>query len=103
MKVFIVLLSLIVSLNAMNMEHDDHSADSTSKKVQAIGTIKSIGEGCRFMRIFHEPIADLKWPAMNMKFDVAEPSLCSGIAEGDKVHFDFVYQNGKTTVTKIQK
>lgn len=103
MKVFFMLVSIVWSLQAMNMEHADHTFDGNSKTVHAVGTVKSIADECQFIRIFHEPIADLKWPAMNMKFEVAETSLCNGISEGDKVQFDFVYENGKTTLIKIQK
>jgi Cu/Ag efflux protein CusF len=55
------------------------------------------------VRIFHDPIPELKWPAMNMTFDVIDHDLTHSLEVGDTVRFEFIQKEGKQIITKISK
>lgn len=86
--------------------HDSHPHNLTQSSEQtysATGKVKSISEDRRSLRIFHDPIPALKWPAMNMKFDVSKDDLNDRLEVGDTVRFEFIQKEGKQIITKISK
>lgn len=97
-----------IAANGMGDEpHDSHQSQahmqSNLQTYQAAGKVKSISEDRMSLRIFHDPIPELKWPAMNMKFEVADHELVRSLEAGDTVRFEFVQQDGKYMITKILK
>lgn len=86
-------------------EHQDHqnSAVVSESVISATGTIKSIAPDRMSVRIFHNPIPALNWPAMNMPFSVADPELLHSLQVGDKVRFEFVQKEGSDVIVKISK
>lgn len=102
------LLSFSPFLFGMGDEpHDAHtdapSVDVSSHMYKGTGKIKSIAEDHRSLRIFHDPIPELKWPAMNMRFEVADHDLTYPLEVGDTVRFEFIRKEGKDIITKIFK
>jgi Cu(I)/Ag(I) efflux system membrane fusion protein len=66
------------------------------------GTVQAVDAGTETLSIAHGPIASLKWPAMTMKFKVANPSLVAGLKPGASVSFEFVERSaGEWVVTKV--
>ena len=69
---------------------------------QAVGTLDAIDTAAGTVTISHQPVADLKWPAMTMDFALANPSLVAGLKPGAKVSIEFVErQPGEWVITKI--
>ncbi len=52
------------------------------------GAIVAIDPANAVVTISHQPIPQLHWPAMTMKFKVARPALLRGLRPGLKVEFD---------------
>lgn len=96
---------LALPLFSMGDEHHDHHASSivSEKTIQASGTVKQIAQSHESIRIFHAPIPELKWPAMNMPFDVVDHDLTHSLEVGDKVDFEFIQKEGKNIIVKIKK
>lgn len=65
------------------------------------GTVKGISGSD--VTIAHEAIESIGWPAMEMAFRAADPSLANGIKAGDRVSFTFTQGDGATTLTSISK
>ena len=91
----------------MGDEHasHEHSTSVTISKqaIEATGTIKSIAANHRSLRIFHDPILSLKWPAMNMEFKVNDHDLTHTLKAGDKVKFSFFREETDNIIVKIEK
>jgi multidrug efflux pump subunit AcrA (membrane-fusion protein) len=69
----------------------------------ATGTLDAIDAAAGTVTISHQPIADLKWPAMTMDFTLANPSLVAGIKPGAAVAFEIVERKpGEWVVTRLQ-
>lgn len=104
------LLSLVLALYLGSVpyisahEHSDVTAKSSEQKVvRTKGTIKSIGQDHKSLRIFHDPIPELNWPAMNMPFEVVDGEMTSSLSVGDRIYFEFIQKEGKDTIIKIEK
>ncbi len=50
----------------------------------------------------HGPVPALKWPAMTMPFQWAQPALAQGLKVGQRVEFSFRQQGDEHIVTRIQ-
>lgn len=51
----------------------------------------------------HEPVPALKWPAMTMPFQLAQPQLAGRVKAGDAVRFRFRQQGDEHVVTAIER
>jgi Cu/Ag efflux protein CusF len=71
--------------------------------IHASGTVKSIAENHESLRIFHDPISALKWPAMNMEFTVKDHDLIHSLEVGDRVKFEFISSESGNMIVKIGK
>lgn len=100
-----LLLGLSPAASAMGDEHLEHASSRiiTEAVIHASGTVKSIAQNHESLRIFHDPISVLKWPAMNMQFEVIDHELTHPLEVGDKVDFEFVQKEGKNIIVKIKK
>lgn len=108
-KFFGLLVYLVLgsgtTVFAMGDEHHNHSAAPmvSEKTIHATGTVKSLAENHESLRIFHDPIRELKWPAMNMPFEVIDHELTHPLSVGDKVEFDFIQKEGKQIIIRMKK
>ncbi|AFV98224.1 MULTISPECIES: copper-binding protein [unclassified Sulfuricurvum] len=93
------------AVSAMGDEHHNHASASTvsEQTIHASGTIKQISQNHETLRIFHDPIPELKWPSMNMQFEVVNPELTHSVEVGDRVNFEFVQKEGKYIIVKMAK
>jgi Cu/Ag efflux protein CusF len=92
----------------MKMGHKQHNHSSSSTTVSTVtihasGTVKSISQDHTMIRIFHDPIPELKWPAMNMEFEVIDHDLTHPLESGDRVKFEFIQKDGKNVIMKMSK
>lgn len=99
------LYALTASALAMGDEYHDHGEKSVvaEKAIAASGTVKFIAEDHASVRIFHDPIPSLKWPAMNMPFEVVDHDLTHPLEIGDRVDFEFVQKEGKNIIVRMRK
>jgi Cu/Ag efflux protein CusF len=89
----------------MGDEHFDHASSKivAEETIHASGTVKSIADNHESLRIFHDPIPELKWPSMNMQFEVIDHDLTHPLEVGDRVNFEFVQKDGKYIIIKMAK
>lgn len=79
------------------------AAQTTADQAQGMGVVKTKDDQSRTVTIAHDPIAAFNWPAMTMKFKVADAALLQNIIAGDKVQFTLRGKDmDKTVVTAIK-
>ncbi len=66
------------------------------------GTITSIDPATGTITLDHGPIAELGWPAMTMSFGT-KAAMSKGVALGDNVDFEFVWNGSSAELTRIAK
>ncbi|MEW5832512.1 MAG: copper-binding protein [Campylobacterota bacterium] len=109
MKSVLIALALsAASLELMGMgdephEHHDSVKTDVRQVYSASGKIKSIAENGESVRIFHDPVPALKWPAMNMKFEFSEGVSERSFKKDETVRFDFIEKEGRYIITKISR
>lgn len=54
------------------------------------------------VKLAHDPVASLKWPAMTMDFRVEDRTLMQQIKVNDAVTFTFIESNGNYVITHIK-
>jgi len=75
------------------MSAKDHAAMSTGS-VQATGVVKEVNAKAGTVKLYHGPIAALKWPAMTMSFK-AKPEVLKSAKKGQKVKFTLDAKGGE--------
>lgn len=71
--------------------------------IHASGTIKAIADNHESVRIFHNPIPELRWSSMVMPFDVIDHELTHPLSVGDRVDFEFIQKDGKNVIVRMKK
>ena len=69
---------------------------------RATGVVKSVDAQRGSATIAHGPVAELKWPAMTMRFEAADTKLLQSLKPGAKVEFEFVQQGSRYVITSIK-
>ena len=69
----------------------------------AVGVVQQVKPAEGKVKISHEPIAALGWPAMIMTFRVKDKSVLEGIAAGDKVNFELEKGATGLVITRMEK
>jgi Cu(I)/Ag(I) efflux system membrane fusion protein len=63
------------------------------------GIITAVDGGRQTVTIRHQPIPEMRWPAMSMSFRLAQPSMLRGLSKGLRVQFAVETEpNGKSFV-----
>jgi Cu(I)/Ag(I) efflux system protein CusF len=120
MKKQIVLISLLLSGNAFaDMSGMDMSNMPMHKKMdrsnmhegmkmesathQGKGKVVEVNLAKSSIKLSHEAIKSLDWPAMTMKFNVANAALLQNIKAGDAVEFELSpgSKTGSWLITRI--
>lgn len=65
------------------------------------GTVTAIDKAAGTITLDHDPIPDLKWPAMTMAFETTPVTLLDTVKVGDKVSFELKMIGGTGEVTAI--
>jgi Cu(I)/Ag(I) efflux system protein CusF len=86
-------------------EHHSHPSNTamSEQTIHASGTVKQIADNHESLRIFHDPIPALKWPSMNMPFEVIDHELTHPLSVGDRVDFEFIQKDGKNIILRMKK
>lgn len=109
----ITSVAMLASLSACGNEAADKPASQSESRTQpqsqsqspkehsATGTVESLSGS--EVKIAHEAIQSIGWPAMTMSFTAKEAAQLEGIQAGDRVSFSFVKSDDTSTLTSISK
>lgn len=89
--------------------HDAHShcggtaagGQSQGAVYKATGSVKDVNKAAGKVTISHDPVAELHWPAMTMRFGVSDRKLLDELAAGKKIDFRFVQRGTEYVVTAL--
>ncbi|EAQ13307.1 Cu/Ag efflux protein CusF [Maritimibacter alkaliphilus HTCC2654] len=96
MKYLITLAFAMFTATAQAESHADAAAVEMSS-----GTITKVDSQWNRLTIDHGPLVNLDMEAMTMVFEVADPAMIEGLAEGQEIEFLADRVKGKLTVTEI--
>lgn len=124
MKVFIALLAtaamLIAAASSVFLYVGDNAGNGSTAGVSAasqnalaehntpqsvqrgVGTITKVARELGAVRIAHDPVPSLGWPAMTMTFAVRDTRLMDKLEEGDEVEFEFVRSGESYVITAVK-
>ena len=86
---------------ATHQDAADHAAKASA--VSGEGVVRQVKPEKSQVKISHDPIAALDWPAMTMMFRVKDKALLEGVGAGDKVRFDLEKDASGLVITRIEK
>jgi len=95
------LVSLPLAAEPMqDMKGQKQLAPSTH---QGAGKVVAVDRGKLSIKLAHEPIKSLGWPAMTMDFGVSKASLLDGLKADDELRFEMKQlENRKWQIVKIE-
>lgn len=80
-----------------------HPKAEAQKSYAAKGEVIDVDKPAGKVKLKHEAIAELEWPAMTMFFGVADKTQLDALAAGTRVEFQFVKANsGAPLITQIK-
>ena len=79
------------------------AAADGAQAASAVGVVQQVKPEEGKVKISHEPIAALGWPAMTMYFRVKDKAVLEGIAAGDRVRFDLEKSATGLVITRMEK
>jgi len=96
------------SMKDMPMPETGSSQTSTSgvsaQAHMTRGTIESVDRAAGTVKIAHEAVPALNWPAMTMDFHVDDKQALAGLKEGDRIEFHFSEKSaGQYAITQISQ
>jgi Cu(I)/Ag(I) efflux system protein CusF len=75
-------------------------SEATIHKTTAL--VKSVDAANGKVKLAHDPVKSLNWPAMTMNFAVKDPALFDKLTPGKKVEIEFVQQGSSSVVTAVR-
>ena len=79
------------------------AAHAQESPVSATGVVQQVKPEQDKVKISHDPIPALGWPAMSMTFRVKDKAVLQGIGSGDKVRFEMEKDAQGLAITRIEK
>lgn len=79
------------------------AGEMQASAISATGVVKQVKPEAGKIKISHEPIAALGWPAMTMSFRVKDKSVLAGIAPDDKINFKLEKDATGLVISDIEK
>lgn len=74
----------------------------TAAAYQATGVVKSVDRTNGAVKLAHDPVKSLNWPAMTMGFQVKEKALFDKLQPGKTVEVEFVQQGKDYVITSVK-
>lgn len=107
MKIFFIttLALAAFSITVMPGYADDthHPKAEAQKSYAAKGEVVTVDKAAGKVKLKHEAIAELEWPAMTMFFAVADKAQLDTLEAGARVEFQFVKVSGSAPlITEIK-
>ncbi len=97
---FITTPVVASDMGGMKMNGSSTATAAVTEATKTVGVVKALDPANGKITIAHEPIPELNWPAMKMRF-ITTPELSGAIKVGQKVEFEFVMQGRDAVITKI--
>ena len=98
-----VLIASAIAIPGFTMDDMPMSSEKVSEKViTGKGKVMSINKSTNQIRLKHEPIPALNWPAMNMEFKVKEKALLDKVKIGDNVTFTLAPSGQDYVITSLK-
>lgn len=89
------------SVGMKDMSNKPHAGgQEVTYKTTAI--VKEVDAANGKVKLAHEPVKSLNWPAMTMGFSVKAPALFDKLAVGKKVEIEFVQQGSSSVITAVK-
>lgn len=100
----IILASLtFASTVAPVYANDAHHPKAGAQKTYTVkGEVVAVDKAAGKVKLNHEAVPELDWPAMTMFFPVADKSQLDAVNIGDRVEFEFTKANGAPLITQIK-
>lgn len=98
MKRFLIIAiactAFAVSTMPVAANDTHHARSGAQKSYLATGEVVAVDKTAGKVRLKHEAVPELKWPAMTMFFQVADKTQLDTLKTGDRVEFEFVSADG---------
>jgi Cu(I)/Ag(I) efflux system protein CusF len=89
---FAAVLSIAAAPAYANEVH--HQAADNQKSYSAKGVVVAVDSASSKVKLKHDAVPELKWPAMTMFFNVADKSLLESVKTGVQIEFKFIKVDG---------
>lgn len=99
----VVFALLGIAVTPIYADDAHHPKAEAQKKYTVKGEVVAVDKAVGKVKLKHEAIPELDWPAMTMFFPVADKSQLDALKVGDQVEFQFVKTNGgEPLITQIK-
>ena len=71
-------------------------------QTRATGTVRAVDLKQGTVRLSHDPIRSLNWPAMTMTFKAKDKAMLANVKAGAKVEFSFEQSGKDYVITEIK-
>lgn len=88
---------------SMHMEPGTSMGQAPASAISVAGVVRQIKPEAGKIKIAHEPIAALHWPAMTMDFRVKDKAMLKEVSAGDKITFELGRDASGLVITRIEK
>ncbi len=106
MKQFLIVVAAMVafSITTLPVQADDsHHPKAEAQKSYAVkGEVVAVDKVGGKVKLKHEAVPELDWPAMTMFFPVADQAQLDALKAGDQVNFEFVKNDNGPLITQIK-
>lgn len=106
MKRFLLVVAAIAAFSITMQPvqaNDSHHAKAEAQKSYAVkGEVVAVDKVGGKVKLKHEAIPELDWPAMTMFFPVADKAQLDALKAGDQVNFEFVKNDNGPLITQIK-
>ncbi len=95
----------VAQSGGMNMEDSGNKPQTQESKGvihQVNAVVKAVDEPNGKVKLAHEPVKSLNWPAMTMGFSVKDKALFDKLALGKQVKVEFMQQGSDYVVTAVK-
>ena len=89
-----------MDMKGMSNKPDTNGPEAATHKTTAV--VKGVDAANGKVKLAHEPIKSLNWPAMTMEFSAKDPALLDKLAVGKKVEVEFVQQGSDYVITAVK-
>ncbi|WP_136635544.1 copper-binding protein [Pseudooceanicola onchidii] len=100
-KLLPLAFALLATAAAASGDHTGSHDAAHGDAGMSMGTITKIDTQWHRLTIDHGPLENLGMEGMTMVFEVSDPAMLDGLAEGQEIAFTADRVKGKLTVTEI--
>jgi Cu/Ag efflux protein CusF len=102
LAVFVFAVAIAQPSFGAEQDHGDQpSAHQDGPAVKLHGVVNSVNAAAGRVNITHDPVTELKWPAMKMNFKAADPAMLKDLKPGAAVDFEIQKTGNEYLVTRI--